>query len=179
VPASRAKKKRRREARAATGAAGGGSSSLRVPASPPRGGRPAPRERGMRFEVRDGVARPKPPWSPYPISEALLVIGIAVFLLGFFGGKDNSPVLIGFGAAVLTVVVAELCIREHFKGFRSHSLLLAILAVAAVHTFLYFVVSKGWRGPPAFFTDLVGIGVLSLVFYAKYRSAHVRAREAR
>jgi hypothetical protein len=178
VPASRAKKKRRREARAAAGTAGGGSSSLRVDASPQRSGR-APRERGMRFEMRDGVARPKPPWAPYPISEALLVIGIAVFLLGFFGGKNNSPALIGFGAAVLTIVVAELCIREHFKGFRSHSILLAILAVAVLHTFLYFVVSKGWRGPPAFFTDLVGIGVLSLVFYAKYRSAHVRAREAR
>jgi hypothetical protein len=137
------------------------------------GGRP------HRFDVRDGVPRPQPVWAPFPLTEIGLVVGIAIFGIGLLSGEGGrGPVLIGAGALVLTVVVVEMCIREHFAGFRSHSLMLALVPVALVHSFLFFVVTESWSGPVALFVD-ISVGVaLGLVLHARYREAHAKARVA-
>ena len=61
-----------------------------------------------------------------------MAVGLVLFLIGFAG---RLAVMVA-GVVVLVVVVAELCLREHFAGFRSHSLLLAALPVSAAHVAL-------------------------------------------
>jgi hypothetical protein len=48
-----------------------------------------------------------------------------VLAWGFFGGGDQRGVRIGAGLALASIGGAELALREHLGGFRSHSALLA------------------------------------------------------
>ena len=148
---SRAKRKQRRRAREA---------------APPRHApRPAsteaerPARNPSRLDVRAGVPRPDAIWAPFPLTEIGMAVGIVLFALGFFGG---GPALLLAGTGVLAVVVTELCLREHFAGFRSHSLLLGLLPVATVHLGAVYVGGVTWRGPLALAVDLALAGALAL-----------------
>jgi hypothetical protein len=191
VSKSRAKKKQRRRARApgdpaaAAGAASAAPSDTvearrervaqrereRASAAPERPAAPVPR-----FEVRDGVARPEPIWAPFPLTEIGILVGIVIFLFGYFGSADRSPELLGVGAIVLAVVVGEMCLREHFGGFRSHSILLALLPVTVVHTFVVYAITPSWSGPLALGVDLVVAGGLAWFLFGRFRRAHAAAR---
>ena len=164
---SRAKKKQRQRARA-------GSASP----SPP----PAPREaaplhdraqkRPSRLEIRDGVRRPDAIWAPFPLTEIGMGVGLVLFLIGFTG----APVLLLVGVGVLVVAVAELCLREHFAGFRSHSILLGMLPVTIVHLGFVVLADVAWRGPLALAVDLALAGALAWWLQQRFRRAQSRAR---
>ena len=81
-------------------------------------------------------------------------------------------------ALLLAVVVGELCLREHFAGFRSHTLLLAALPVTAVHAFVFLAISDAWSGPLALAVDLALGGLLAWLLHRRFRAPHERAREA-
>ncbi len=131
-----------------------------------------------RFEVRDGVARPEPPWAPFPLTEIAIFVGLVLFLLGYFASADRSPALLGAGALVLIVSVAEMCLREHFGGFRSHSILLALLPVTVVHTLVVYAITTSWTGPIALLVDLAIAGALAWFLHQRFQRAHADA-EAR
>jgi hypothetical protein len=69
---------------------------------------------------------PKAPWSPFPLVELSILIGLVLMVTGFVK-RDALFVVCGVG--LVGVASLELAIREHFAGYRSHSSLLA-LAVA-------------------------------------------------
>ena len=176
---SRAKKKQRQRARA--GAGTGGMPPERSPsgdarAEPrPRRARettPAAPRHPSRLEVRDGVARPDAIWAPFPLTEIGMAVGIVIFLIGFAG----APALLLAGVGVLVIVVSELCLREHFAGFRSHSILLALLPVTVIHLAVVLLVSEDWRGPPALAVDLAIAGGLAWWLQQRFRTAQSRAR---
>lgn len=160
------------------GAPAGGSSRKRpyvgrnvehpVAATAPASPRPS------RLEIRDGVPRPDAIWAPFPLTEIGMGVGIVMFLIGFAG----APALLLVGIGVLVVVVSELCLREHFAGFRSHSVLLALLPVTIVHVAVVLVVSDAWRGLPALAVDLVVAGTLAGWLQQRFRRAQRRARLA-
>jgi hypothetical protein len=171
---SRAKKKQRRRARAASAARTAPAPPL--PSTSPAPAREAPRDttprHPSRLEVRDGVPRPDAIWAPFPLTEIGMGVGIAIFLIGFAG----APALLLAGVGVLVVVVSELCLREHFAGFRSHSILLALLPVTVVHLAIVLLVSEDWRGPPALAVDLAIAGGLAWWLQQRFRAAQGRAR---
>ncbi|MDQ3677877.1 MAG: hypothetical protein M3401_13950 [Actinomycetota bacterium] len=182
---SRAKKKQRRRARAASGPAGAagaqagdaGQARRERTAQRDRERRPEAAARGRdRFEVRDGIARPEPIWSPFPLTEIGILAGMVIFFLGLFATPDRSPELLGTGAIVLAVVVGEMCLREHFAGFRSHSILLALLPVTVLHTFVVYAITPSWTGPVALVVDLALAGALAWFLHGRFRSAHAAAR---
>jgi hypothetical protein len=80
---------------------------------------------------------------------------------------------------VLAVVVGELCLREHFAGFRSHTLLLAALPVAIAHVVVVVAITDAWAGPLALALDLALAGALAWFLHARFRVAHERARDPR
>lgn len=135
------------------------------------------KDRPHALDVRYGVVRPKPIWAPFPLTELALVIGIGMFAAGFIIGSDSGSPLIGAGALIATVAVSEQCIREHWGGFKSHSLLLGFLPVVAVHSFVYFVISDQWAGPAAVFVDVFIAGFLIVLLHSKFRAAHKQARD--
>ena len=179
---SRAKKKQRRRARAQAPAGQGAAPAeprraqaparARRPArDPPPAGEPSQR-RPSRLEIRDGVPRPDAIWAPFPLTEIGMGIGLVLFLIGFTG----APVLLLAGVGLLIVVVAELCLREHFAGFRSHSILLAMLPVTIVHLGLVVLADLTWRGPLALAVDLAIAGGLAWWLQQRFRIAQGRAR---
>ena len=174
---NRAKKKQRRRARAASGGAPGPSPAARERArARPRERAPAPQapqRRPSRLDVRAGVPRPDAIWAPFPLTETGMAVGIALFCIGFFG---SAPALFLAGVGVLAVVVAELSLREHFSGFRSHSILLGLLPVTVVHLGVVYLGSVTWRGPLALAIDLAIAGALAWWLQRRFVVAQGRAR---
>jgi hypothetical protein len=94
------------------------------PATPPR----APKR--QRPAIED---RPKPPWHPFPLIELAVLVGIICIVAGFF--THDSPK--GRAALVLGLALGSLggldtVLREHFAGYRSHTLVLAATPAVAV-----------------------------------------------
>lgn len=158
---TRAKKKQRQRARAE-----------RPPQPDVTREAPAPAARRSRLEIRDGVARPDAIWAPFPLTEIGMGVGLVLFLIGFTG----APALLLAGVGVLVVVVAELCLREHLTGFRSHSILLAMLPVTIVHLALVVLAGLTWRGPLALALDLALAAALAWWLQQRFRVAQERAR---
>jgi hypothetical protein len=82
---------------------------------------------------------PKAPWSPFPLVELCILLGIVLVVWGFVGGGDRRGVLLGCGFALVSIAGLELSIREHFAGFRSHSTLLAGAAAVLANVPLFFL----------------------------------------
>ena len=83
---------------------------------------------------------PKPPWAPVPLTEICIFVGIILIAVALLGGAQRA-LLIGFGLALVLIATLELCLREHFAGYRSHSVLIA--ACSAVILALPLVLLTG------------------------------------
>jgi hypothetical protein len=84
--------------------------------------------RGNRQLGREGE-RPEGLFGGLPVSEAAILIGIIGLVIGFIRGGGAvivvSLIVVGLG-------VVEFMAREHFSGYRSHTVLLALLPAVAV-----------------------------------------------
>src|SRR4051794_3936908 len=91
--------------------------------------RPATRRQG-----RPGVdERPAAPWGNFPLSELLVLVGIVFIAWGLFSGKGGEKRLAG-GIVLAALGGAELALREHLAGYRSHTTLLAGVTAFAIVT---------------------------------------------
>jgi hypothetical protein len=174
VSKQRAKKKQRRRARTGAGAPAAAATAPAERAR--RSEEPAAPRHPSRLEVRDGIPRPDAIWAPFPLTEIGMAVGIVVFLAGFATGGARGAWLLAIGIVMLAVVVAELCLREHFAGFRSHSLLLGLLAVTVVHTGVVLLVTSAWHGPLVLVLDLAVAGGVAWWLQGRFRAAQDRAR---
>lgn len=85
--------------------------------------------------------RPPAPWGGFPLSEVVVFIGILLLIAGFFVAPPQGFVMIAVGLVLGSLAGLELSIREHFAGYRSHTLLLA--AAVGVPIFgVLFVATK-------------------------------------
>lgn len=130
-----------------------------------------------RLDVRDGVARPQPIWAPFPLTEIGMTVGVTIFAIGFESSGQRAIWLESVAALMLVVVVGELCVREHFSGFRSHVLLLAAMPVVIVHGLVVLAITRTYAGPISLAVDLGVAGALAWVLRGRFRLAHERARE--
>ena len=103
-----------------------------VPASsgpaPPR----TPRVKAPREEA------PQAPWHPLPLTETAIFVGLVLVVVAVVAGGDARPVLLFGGLIIIAVAALEQAIREHFAGYRSHSLLLAAVAGLGAAAPLWF-----------------------------------------
>ena len=98
-----------------------------APAPPVAAARPAHRPPSRRARLDEA---PPAPWSPFPLVELTILIGIVLTVLGAFNIADERLTFIVCGIVLIYLATLELSLREHFAGFRSHSSLLAgVLAV--------------------------------------------------
>jgi hypothetical protein len=125
--------------------------------------------------------RPPALWHPWPLSEMLILIGgigtvVGLARLGHGGISSGGPVLFaGLGAVVLGTV--EITWREHNAGYRSHTLILALLPVVVLHSAIAL-------GLAAFTTvpRLVNVGLLAVdaaVFAVLFKLLRARFLDAR
>ena len=88
------------------------------------------RGRPSRANIDDQL--PPAPWGSFPLVELTVLIGIVMLVLGFiFIGGQRGTVLIVTGLALASIGGLEVAVREHFAGFRSHTLILAGVPAAA------------------------------------------------
>jgi hypothetical protein len=127
-----AKKRRKSRPRRAAQATPAPQAPAKAKAEAPTA-RPAKAPRGP---IED--ERPPAPWGNFPLVEILVLVALVMLAIGFFTSGSRSPVLLATGLALGSLAGLELSIREHFAGYRSHTLLLA---------------------------GTVGVGILALLFY--------------
>jgi hypothetical protein len=116
-----------------------------VPSAPPSTAEP------VRARAAEPVSRrarmadaPKAPWSPFPLTELVILLSLVMLAIGFFSSGDRRGVFIGIGLVLASLGGGELALREHFAGFRSHTMLIAALCgFAAGALTLVLGASKG------------------------------------
>jgi hypothetical protein len=74
---------------------------------------------------------PPAPWSPFPLVELCILVGIVMIIGGFAFGGDRRGVLLACGFSLVALATLELVVREHFAGYRSHSAVLALFCMLA------------------------------------------------
>lgn len=104
--------------------------------------KPAPKPRKPIEEER-----PPAPWGSFPLVEIVVLVGLLMLIAGLFVQGSQGRVLLSTGLALGALAGLELSIREHFAGYRSHTLLLA--AAAAVATLALFFYALPDALPPA------------------------------
>ncbi len=79
---------------------------------------------------------PPAPWGSFPLAELTILAGIVMLVIGIVGG---SPTALGLGVVLAGLGGAEVAIREHLAGFRSHTTLLAGAVFVLVTAGLFYV----------------------------------------
>lgn len=123
--------------------------AVRRPAPASRGAAPSPPRAPRRRARLDEL--PPAPWAPFPLVELAILVGIVCIGVGF--AVDRT--LVALGLVLVSLGALDQSVREHWAGFRSHSLLLggalAVLAAAP----LFFLTA---------FPQQVILGLSALVF---------------
>jgi hypothetical protein len=149
---------RRSRKRAATGD-GPGTATTRAERDAAR------RARGDKPKRRPGRPtideRPPAPWGSFPLSELVILLGIALMTWGLFSWDSDGNLRFAAGLALASLGGAELSLREHLAGYRSHSSVLA-----GVTAFLVVTVLALGPGPNRLWLlVLIGAAVFAAAFY--------------
>ena len=122
------------------------STAPQVPPRPPR-------------RVDERPDKVKAPWHPFPLVELSVLVGIVCLVLGLLRRDDTGGrVLLALGVALGALGGLDTSLREHFGGYRSHTLVLA--AFPAVAT----AVVSGLAGLSPYLIVPVMLGVFLLAF---------------
>jgi hypothetical protein len=127
--------------------------------------------------------RPNAPWHPLPLSELLILVGAIAAALGLArSGHDASSggrlLLAGLGAVGIGTI--EVTLREHRSGYRSHTVMLAGLAVLVFDSILVLVLTSFTTLPRVFTLGLIALDfALFAVLFKLLRARFVQARHAR
>jgi hypothetical protein len=121
------------------------------------GGRPARRPGRPSLDER-----PPAPWGEFPLSELVILLGLALMAWGLFSWDSEGNLRFAAGLALASLGGLELALREHLAGYRSHTSLLA-----GASAFLVITVLALGPGPNrVWMLLLIGAGVFGLAFYA-------------
>jgi hypothetical protein len=124
--------------------------------------------------------RPQAPWHPLPLSELLILAGGIAFVIAVtrlrHGPAAGGPLLLA-GIAAVVLGTIEVTWREHSSGYRSHTLLLALLPVIVLHSVVvlgYTFLAKA--------SQLLNVGMFAVdiaVFVLLFRLLRTRFLDAR
>jgi hypothetical protein len=178
---------RGRPARARGDSAAAHGRGAAAPAKPGAGA--AARGLGGLGELQPLGERPEAPWHPLPLSELLILIGAVGVIVGLLRGVhldgpeqisgSGGPTLVAGIVAVLLGTI-EVTLREHRSGYRSHTLLLAVLPPIAVYSIAVLVLSAFTTFPRWLNIPLLIIVVGLFVFLWKVlRASFTDARRER
>jgi hypothetical protein len=85
----------------------------------------APRPRPRTRSGAGKPERPPAPWGKFPLVELCVLLALVLGVIGFFTVDGRGPILLACAAALGSLAGLELSIREHFAGFKSHTMILA------------------------------------------------------
>jgi hypothetical protein len=158
--ARKSRKRRRRGAPRSRPAAGGAPPaqvSARSAAAAPRSRRPGPDD------------PPGAPWGSFPLVELVVLVAILMLIGGFIVSGTQGSVMIATGLVLGALGGLELSVREHFAGYRSHTLLLAAAAAVAVLAILFFLAPAGLAPPLRLGVAVAVFGLAAWLLTAAFR----------
>jgi hypothetical protein len=141
-----------------------------------RAERVAARDRQTRIEKRTLGTVGDPPPNPFggvPVSELLILLGIVALLLWLFAGLGTPSLLVGI--VVILCGVLEFTTREHFSGYRSHTVLLSAMPALGVAVLAISVSGEKSGDAPLL---AVAIPVFLVLFFPLRKRFQI-ARQAR
>jgi hypothetical protein len=155
---------RSRKRRAGTPAAGTAGETRRRT-------RPAPSDAGAYRDPLSVGERPRAPWHPLPLSELLILVGAIGTIVGFRrlgsgGFSSGGPTLLA-GIAAVAIGTVEVTLREHLSGYRSHTLMLALLPTVALHSIVILLVAAVTQVPRWLNIPLLAVDALLARFLFK------------
>jgi len=133
--------------------------------------RSATRSPGAHRPRRGGAREkgPPAPWGSFPLVELVVLTAIVLLIAGLVLGGNRGGVMIGTGLVLGSLGGLELSIREHFAGFRSHTLLLAGFTAAVVLGFLFYLAPAGLPPIARLAIGVVVFGVVARGLTAAFR----------
>jgi hypothetical protein len=124
--------------------------------------------------------RPKAPWHPLPLSELLIVVGMVGAVIGLGRGISHGVAPLSAGIAAVLIGTVEVTLREHLSGYRSHTILLAMLPVVVFHVAVVLIVAALTQMPKALNVGLLlPDAVLGTLLYKLLRVRYLDARRER
>src|ERR671917_408499 len=72
--------------------------------------------------------RPPAPWGSFPLVEIVILVALAMLIAGLVVSGPRGTALLVTGLALGSLGGLELSVREHFAGYRSHTIMLAAAA---------------------------------------------------
>ena len=89
--------------------------------------------------IAAGEQRPKAPWHPVPLVELCVLTGIVLIVVGFIDFQDRQGrILLALGLVLASLAGLDTAVRDHFAGFRSHTMLLAGVPAVLVAGVLFY-----------------------------------------
>jgi hypothetical protein len=129
-------------------------------------------ERRLESRLDRRGERPPSPFGGVPVAETAIFCGLVAVLVGYLNG--GGPSLIG-GIILCGLGVIEVTAREHFAGFRSHTILLAAIPTVGVEYLLVQIMPTAWPRETALIGDAIVFGLLFWLLRGRW----ARARQAR
>lgn len=121
--------------------------------------------------------RPQAPWHPLPLSELLILVGAIGVVIGLGRGISHGVAPLSAGIVAVLIGTIEVTLREHLSGYRSHTLILTLLAVIVLDAPLVLVLAP--------LTSLMKVGLLladaalGTLMFKLLRARHLDGRRER
>lgn len=123
--------------------------------------------------IAAGEQRPKAPWHPVPLVELCVLAGIVLIVVGFLDFDDrDGRVLLALGLVLASLAGLDTAVRDHFSGFRSHTLLLAGAPAVLVAGGLFYVRAPWPVVVAAALATLIGGAFLFATQFRKRSGGH-------
>ena len=87
--------------------------------------------------------RPPAPWGSFPLNELIIFLALCMLVASFIISGPKAGPLFFVGLALGSLATVEFAVRDHFTGYRSHSMLLAAVPAVIVLGLLFFLAPPG------------------------------------
>ncbi|HEX5851589.1 MAG TPA: hypothetical protein VFY36_00715 [Solirubrobacteraceae bacterium] len=112
--------------------------------------------------------RPRAPWHPLPLSELLILVGaIGTVVAVKRGDVHNGGAALIASLAAVALGTVEVTLREHLSGYRSHTMILALLPTIVFHSAVILIVAAFVAVPRALTTGMLVLDVALFAFLFK------------